>query len=157
MAHELVTFPAHAHDAFPHKALERISKTIEQVEKSTSAEIRISIRDSRETSEAGLEIKDLALKEFTHLGMEKTANRSGILLFILYDERKFYICGDEGIHKRSNPDAWEDVASVIKSHFRHAEFEKGVEEGLKKILTHVRDSDAHTPHNHELSSDVVIQ
>jgi uncharacterized membrane protein len=155
MAHEHVTFPAHAHDAFPHKALERISKTIEQVEKSTSAEIRISIRDSRETSEAGLSIKDLALKEFAHLGMEKTANRSGILLFILYDERKFYICGDEGIHKRSDPEAWEDVAAVIKSHFRHAEFEKGVEEGIKKILSHVRDGGTHSTH-HELSSEVVI-
>lgn len=155
MAHENITFPPHAHEAFSHKALERISKTIEEVEKGTNAEIRISIRDSRETGEAGLPIKDLAMNEFIHLGMQNTTHRSGILLFILYDERQFYIVGDEGIHKRSAPETWEDVAATIKNHFKEAKFEEGVEQGLKRIKHHVREM---LPGNDakELSSAVVI-
>ena len=158
MAHDQhITFPAHAHDAFSHDALERISKTIEEVEKGTSAEIRLSIRDSRETGEADLPIKELAMKEFLHLGMEKTQHRSGILIFILYDERKFYVCGDEGIHKRSAPETWEDVAATLKTHFREAKFEEGVHAALKRIKHHVREAlpDAGAK-NHELSSEVVI-
>ena len=155
--HQAVHFPPHAKDALTHDALKRISETIIKIEEGTNAEIRISIRDSRETSEAGLSIKDLALKEFYHLGVEKTKNRSGVLLFILYDERKFYIVGDEGIHKRTAPEGWEDVATTLKHHFKEAKFEEGIHAALHKMQHHVREAlpnSAH--HDHELSNEVVI-
>jgi len=152
-----VHFPPHAKGAFPHDALERISKTIAEVEKGTSAEIRISIRDARETNEAGLTIKELAEKEFLHLGMQKTSGQTGILMFILYDERKFYIMGDEGVHKRSAPETWEDVAATLKSHFKQAQFEEGVHAALKRIKHHVRETLPSTgPGAHELSNEVEI-
>lgn len=158
MSHDhAVHFPPHAKDAFPHAALERISHVVHETEQGTSAEVRLSIRDSRETSEAGLSIKEIAMKEFLHLGMEKTKDRSGILLFILYDERKFYVLGDEGVHKRTAPEGWEDVASTLKSHFMEAQFEQGVIAALKKIQHHVRESmPLSGPHTQQLSEEVHI-
>jgi uncharacterized membrane protein len=130
---------------------------VHEAEQGTSAEIRISIRDSRETSEAGLEMKDLAMKEFLHLGMEKTTERSGILLFILYDERKFYVMGDEGVHKRTSPEGWKDVAATLGSHFKEAHFEAGVIAAMKKIQHHVRkEMPSSGLHTQELSEEVVI-
>jgi uncharacterized membrane protein len=152
-----VHYPPHAKGAFPHDALERISKTIAEIEEVTSAEIRISIRDTRETSEAGLTIKELAEKEFLHLGMHKTSGQTGILLFILYDERKFYVMGDEGVHKRSAPETWEDVASTLKTHFKQAQFEEGVHAALKRIKHHVRQTfPSSGPSAQELSNEVTI-
>ncbi|MEO6940044.1 MAG: TPM domain-containing protein [Candidatus Kapaibacterium sp.] len=131
------TFPPHAADAFPQDSLERISKVVEEVEKKTGTEIKISIRDLRDSSEAGLEIKDLALQEFFKLGVDKTRNRGGVLLFILYDERKFYVVGDEGVHKHSAPEGWVDVARTLGGHFKKAEFELGVIAAVRKIGEHV--------------------
>ncbi len=158
MSHDhVIHFPPHAKDAFPPAALERISHAVHETEKGTSAEVRISIRDSRATSEAGLSIKDIAMKEFLHLEMEKTKDRSGILLFILYDERQFYVLGDEGVHKRTAPEGWQDVAATLKSHFKQAEFEAGVIAALKKMQHHVRESmPLSGEHTQELPEEVVI-
>jgi uncharacterized membrane protein len=158
MAEHHVAFPLSAKEAFPPDALERIGKTIEEVESATNAEIRLSIRDVRDTDEAGLSIKELAIKEFTQLGMHKTRSRTGVLLLIMFEERKFYIAGDEGIHRVADPGTWEDVAATIKEQFREGHFEEGVHQGLRKIREHVRvlipksgdDTD-------ELSNEVILR
>jgi uncharacterized membrane protein len=89
--------------------------------------------------------------------MEKMTDRNSILLFILFEERKFYIYGDEGIHKRVDPKTWEDVAATLKEHFKHGEHEKGIVDALKKILTHVHTQFVPTGENpNELSNEVII-
>jgi uncharacterized membrane protein len=152
-----IFYPQHAKEAFPKDALERISGTIASVEESTNAEVRLSIRDIREPSESDLTLKELALKEFMTLGMHETAGRTGVLLLILYDERKFYIFGDEGVHRQADPETWEDVAQTLREHFREARFEEGVHAALRLVGTHVRGilpRDKTNPN--ELSDEVVI-
>ncbi|MFI5264022.1 MAG: TPM domain-containing protein, partial [Candidatus Kapaibacterium sp.] len=86
-------------DVFTNPVLDKIAATIAEVEKGTSAEIRVSIKEERDHDEAGLSVEDIAKREFLRLGMDKTANKHGILLFILFEEHKFYIYGDTGIHQ----------------------------------------------------------
>ena len=135
--------PEHAAQAFTRDILERISHTIADVEEATGADIRISIRDLREAGEAGLSVKELAEDEFVKLGMHRVDERSstddgfGILLLILYHERKFYVCGDAGVHSKVHPETWSDVAKTLGAHFAKADYEGGLKEALKKIEHHL--------------------
>lgn len=147
-----------AKDAFSSDALARIADIIAEVEKHTSAEIRVSILDERPFEDGGLPLDELALKEFKRLGMQKTKGQNGILLYIIFEEHKYYICGDKGIHERVDPNTWEDVAATIKSHFKEGYFEQGVVSGLGKIKEHLRIAlppDVTNPN--ELSNEVVIR
>jgi uncharacterized membrane protein len=143
-------------DIFTKTMLDNLASSIAEAEKKTSAEIRISIREEREHDEAGLPLEDIAKGEFLKLGMEKTAGRNGILLFILFEERKFYIYGDEGIHKRVNPQTWTDVADALKEHFKQGHFEEGIRTALKKIVSHVHTHFSPSDHAEELSNEVII-
>ena len=149
--------PTHAREAFTREALERVAHTIADVERATHAEIRISIRDVREASEADLSLKELALKEFTTLEMFKTEGRTGILLFILYHERKFYVLGDEGVHTYVQPETWEDVAATLGYHFGRADYEGGLKSALLKIQHHMMGKlpVIETPRN-EMDDSVII-
>ncbi len=130
--------PSHAHEAFNAALLERIAHVIADVEQATNAEIRISIRDLREASEADLSLHELAKKEFATLGMHRTDGSVGILLLIMYHERKFYVIGDEGVHSKVHPETWKDVATVLGEHFKNADYEGGLREALMKIEHHLK-------------------
>ena len=133
MAHQ----PAHAKDAFTGDALERVATTIAEVEKLTSAEIRISILDERDTSDSELKVEELAKKEFFRLKMDETKNHSGILLFILYAERKFYVYGDTGINSRLQQNTWNHIAATLTSQFSHGHFEEGLHLAVREIAKHL--------------------
>jgi len=130
--------PERANDAFSKDLLERVAHTIADVEETTHAEIRISIRDLREAGEVDLSLDELARKEFATLRMHKTDGRLGILLLILYHEKKFYVFGDEGVHSRVHPETWTDVAETLRDHFAKADYEGGLNEALRKMENHLR-------------------
>ncbi|MDP4201001.1 MAG: TPM domain-containing protein [Bacteroidota bacterium] len=130
--------PTHANDAFSKDVLERIAQRIADVEHTTGADIRISVRDLRDAGEADLSIKDLAEKEFAMLGLHTSKDHAGILIFILYHEKRFYVCGDAGVHSRVHPEAWKDVAHELGSHFLQADYEGGVLSALHKIEHHLK-------------------
>jgi uncharacterized membrane protein len=143
-------------DIFTKSVLDNIAATIAETEKGTSAEIRVCIREERDHDEAGLSLEDVAKREFLKLGMDKTTGRNGILLFILFEEHKFYVYGDEGIHKRVHPETWKDVAETLGEHFKHANYEAGIRDALKKIVAHVHTKfAAGNDTKHELSHEVV--
>ena len=143
-------------EIFTKQVLDKIASTIAQVEQGTSAQIRVCIREERDHDEAGLSIEDIAKREFLKLGMDKTVGRNGILLFILFEEHKFYVYGDTGIHKRVHPETWEDVAATLKEHFKHGNYEAGIQDALKKIISHVHTEFVSTSDTKELSNEVVI-
>ncbi len=150
--------PTHAKEAFSSEALDRIAATIAEVEQHTSAEIRISIIDERDNAMGGISIEALAEKEFFKLEMDKTSGRNGVLLFILYAERKFYVYGDKGIHERVDPSTWTEVAQVLKHHFSHAQFEEGLHAALRSIATHLKTALPQTSaqKDNQLTNDVSI-
>ncbi len=135
---ENMDHPEHANQAFSQDVLERIAHVIADVEQTTGAEIRVSIRDLRDASEADLSLKELAQKEFATLRLHHHDTRLGILLLVLYHERKFYVYGDEGVHSKVHPETWDDVAKTLGAHFGKADYEGGLREALKKIEHHLK-------------------
>jgi uncharacterized membrane protein len=147
-----------AKEAFSEAGLASIAREIADVEKATSAEIRVSILEERPFEDGGLSLEELAKKEFIRLAMHETHGQNAVLLFLLFEERKFYVYGDTGIHKRVNPETWDDVAKTLKEHFKEGKFEQGVISGLKKIKHHLRVALPTGGENmNELSNEVIIR
>ena len=111
---------------FSKEDLNAVSNAIADVEKRTSGEIRVVARHQRYRKEKNLSLHDLALQEFYHLGMEKTRDRIGVLILILFAERQFQIVADEGIHTKVEEGTWETLAARMSSHFKAGEYRDGI-------------------------------
>ena len=118
---------------FTNDDLLAIAAAISEAEKATSGEIRVSVRQKRKWGERKLSLDALARKEFLHLGMAKTDQRTGILIFLLLSERKFYIFADEGIHSKVETDTWVKIAQNVSEHFTQKNFKHGVIRGVKEV------------------------
>jgi len=98
-----------------------IIQAIRAAEKKTSGEIRVHLeRKARENFyEHGKEI-------FKKIGMTKTKERNGVLIFIGLASRRFAIFGDQGIHEKVPENFWEDIAAQMQSDFKEDHFAKGI-------------------------------
>ncbi len=112
--------------------LDRVAQEIAKQEASTSGEIRVTIHAKRNWIERNRSLQDLALKEFHRLKMQNTRDRSGVLLYFLFSEKKFYVLADEGIHLKGEG-IWEVVASAISKDFKEGKYCHGICEAVKTV------------------------
>ena len=138
--------------------LARIAAKISELERATSGEIRVSVVHRRRWSERAFTLEQLAHRDFYRLGMEKTKDATGVLLFLFLGERKFQIVADRGINERVPQETWDTIARVLTSFFKDQRYLEGVLEVLIRIGAvlhehfprHANDSD-------ELSNNVDIR
>ena len=134
-----------------------IAAAIAEAEKSTAGEIRVSIRRRRTWKERRLSIHEMALQEFQRLGMEKTKDKTGVLLYFLTAERKFHIIADEGIHTKVADGYWDTLAAALGGHFKEERFCHGICEAVQEIgRTLTREFPVQSDDTNELSNDVVL-
>ncbi len=115
------------------EALDNITETIRQIEKKTSGEIRVCIKRRRGFLEKKFTPRDIALREFVKLKMSETKDKTGILFFLIFDERKFEIIADEGINSKISPDFWNEISNKIKIHFTNKNYHEGIIRGLAEM------------------------
>ncbi len=123
----------HVKKLLPESDLHAIARYIAEQEQQTSGQIRVSIRQNRKRNERGLSVEDLARKEFHALGMTKTAERSGVLIFLLLQDRKFHILADTGIHAKVGEGTWDRIAGEMSRHFSGQKFKEGILHGVKSV------------------------
>ncbi|GAB6282608.1 MAG: hypothetical protein STSR0008_13540 [Ignavibacterium sp.] len=111
----------------------RISNKIKEMEKFTAGEIAISIRIKKSFLEKRKSLKQLALNEFIRLGINKTKDKTGILIFIILKEREFYILADSGINEKVESDTWDKIKELMESYFRRGQFCKGLLISVEEI------------------------
>ncbi|MBN1396906.1 MAG: TPM domain-containing protein [Bacteroidetes bacterium] len=117
---------------FTQEELDAIVSAIGEAEKNTSGEIQISIRQKRRWSERKLNIDEIAQSEFYSLGMNKTSKKTGVLIFLLLEERKFYIFADKGIFAKVETSVWEKIAGDMSSQFLKNDFYHGIIKGIQE-------------------------
>jgi uncharacterized membrane protein len=117
---------------FTQNDLDEIAKVIAEQEQFTSGEIRVSIRAKRGWTERKNTLQELALKEFYRLKMNQTKERSGVLLFFLFEEHQFYILADEGIHLKAES-LWESVAQSVSENFKTEKYVEGISQAVRTI------------------------
>ena len=113
--------------------LQSLSVQIGEIEKKTSAEIRVVVRHKKHWSERKLSARQVAEHEFRKLGMAKTREGTGILVFILVSDRKFELLADRGIIAVLPADFWVRAASKLSDHFSKSNFHHGLRSALAEI------------------------
>ena len=112
--------------------LEEIQNKIYEIEKTTSGELRLILRRRRGYNFRSVDFHDLALAEFYNLEMHKTKFRNGVLIMIFFEEKKFEIIGDEGIHSILKDEFWNDISNILTKEFREGNYKKGILDCLDK-------------------------
>ncbi len=133
----------HVKKLLPESDLHAIARMIGEQEQRTSGQIRVSIRQHRTKKELGLSVEELARKEFHALGMTNTAERSGVLIFLLLEDRKFHILADAGIHGKVSEGTWERIAGEMGRHFSERKFREGIVHGVQSVAAELA---RHFPH-----------
>ncbi|MGC8764670.1 MAG: TPM domain-containing protein [Brevinematia bacterium] len=107
---------------------EAIVKAIKDVESFSTTEIRLHIAKKIK----GDIIKE-AEKVFYSLGMQNTAERTGVLFFFSIKDRKFAIIGDKGIYEKAGSDFWLETAKKMEDYFKRNLFGEGIVSGIYEI------------------------
>jgi len=107
---------------------ERIVAAIAAAEKTTSGEIRVHV-----TRRFPKDLEERAVRRFHLLGMTKTAERNGVLIYIAPRARRFRILGDTAIHEKCGEHFWKEVASAMEAHFRDGRLTEGVVAGVERV------------------------
>lgn len=104
----------------------RISEAIAAAERKTSGEIRVYIQRGELEGDA----LPIAQERFQELGMTKTADRNGVLIFVAPRAQKFAVVGDEGIHHKCGAEFWQQLVDSMAAHFRNNNFTDGMVQGI---------------------------
>ena len=107
---------------------DRIVTAIAEAERGTSGEIRVHV-----TRRKPKDLEARARLRFEKLGMTRTAERNGVLFYIVPGMRRFQILGDSGIHEKCGDEFWRETAAVLEDHFRRGDFTGGIVAGVRKV------------------------
>ncbi len=134
-----------------------ISKRIKEMEKITSGEIRVAIKEEASFFKTKKEIKDLAQEEFYKLKMDSTRDKTGILIYVLLSKRKFYILADSGIDEKVDQDVWNLMRDEMQDEFQKGHYLDGILKTIEKVGNLLSQ---HFPIKHddtnELSNKVIV-
>lgn len=111
----------------------RISGKIKEMEKISSGEICVSIKEKNNFLNRRKPFRKLAEKEFFKLGIHNTRDKTGILIFILLEGRKFYILADSGINEKVDQKTWDFVKDEMQVMFLKGDFCKGILYGVEQV------------------------
>ncbi len=100
--------------------LDAIARSVWDAETHTSGEIRVHLEPRVPRARLGRSLAplDRAREVFARLGMHRTQERHGVLIYIALRDRKLAIVGDEGIHARVGDAYWERLRDGMIEHLK---------------------------------------
>ena len=119
----------------------QILSAVKEAEMETSGEVRVHIESSLQG-----DVLDRAAWLFKKLGMDKTAERNGVLFYLAVNDRKFAIIGDAGINAKVPSGFWDDISEILKKNFKEGKFTEGLSEGILLAGEHLK---THFPHKQD--------
>ncbi len=129
---------------------QKVVEAIQDTEKKTSGEIRVFI--SHKHVEAPVTV---AQRHFLRMGMDRTRERNGVLIFVAPRSHKFAVIGDAGVHARCGDEFWRQLAEEMTGHFRKSEFTTGLIHGIRKAGELLATHFPHRPDDqNELSDEI---
>ena len=110
--------------------LDRIAAAIGEAERGTAGELRVHIVSRLLPLENA---RKRAIREFFRLGVDRTKDGSGVLLFLAVRSHRFEIVADRAINDKVGEESWADIAVEITSHIRENGIGDGLEHGIRRI------------------------
>jgi uncharacterized membrane protein len=130
----------------------RVKEAVGRAERRTSGELRVFIEDS--TKDAAL---DRAAFLFGELGMDKTDERNGVLIYLAFVDRKYAVIGDYGIHEKVGSEFWDQLSNTMQQHFIQGQVVDGLINAIDIAGSTLA---AHFPYigsdSNELSDDIIF-
>jgi uncharacterized membrane protein len=138
--------------------LDEIRDYIAEAEKNTSGEIRICFLERKAWVDRKKSPRDIAIREFFRLGMDKTEHKTGVLLLIMFREKIFEIIADEGINSKIDGTIWDTITGSMTSEFRNGRYKDGILKGLEEIKNILKKDFPRADNDkNELPDDIVIE
>jgi len=120
---------------FSRSTLDAIEAAVRRAERSHMGQIRFAI----ETALTPMHLwhdysaRARAVDVFSALRVWDTERNNGVLLYILFADRKVEIVADRGFHGRVSPAEWEAVCRLMEGHFRAGRFREGSVAGVEAV------------------------
>ncbi len=144
--------PLTAEELLSPEDLERVRDAVRQAEGRTSGEIRVHLDDTIVD-----DVLDHAAFVFEELGMHRTNERNGVLIYVSVAQRRAAVVGDAGINERLPAGYWNETLGVILEQFKADRYVEGLCMGVQRLGEQLR---THFPRaaddRNELSDDVSI-
>jgi len=113
---------------FSKREKEEIIQAVQEAEMKTSGEIRVHLE--RKAKE---DIMAHAREVFQKIGMTRTRERNGVLIFMGIRTKRFCIVGDHGIHEKVPEGFWDGLVALMEKHFKEDRFAEGICETIWKV------------------------
>ncbi len=129
------TLPWQVRRAFSPPVLQAIEQAIVASELHHSGEVRFAVEGSLDWLPLlrGCTARQRALALFGQLGVWDTAQNTGVLVYVLYAERRIEIVADRGIAAKVPQAEWDAICNDMRSAFRAGRYQQGASEGLQRI------------------------
>ena len=114
-------FLAHVDDA-------QVLAAIEAAELKSSGEIRLFV-----SNEMINEPIPAAQAQFEKLGMTRTKNRNGVLLFFAPKTQRFAVIGDQGIHEKCGQEFWDETRALIAERLKAGQYTEALVAAIQRI------------------------
>jgi uncharacterized membrane protein len=132
--------------------LESLASAVRQAEAKTSAEIRVHLDHT--SNEDAL---PRAIRIFERLGMHRTAQRNGVLIYISVQDHKLAVIGDAGIHERVGEAYWRGLVDAVRERMRQQRSREGLIHAITELgSTLGRHFPRRPDDRNELSDDVSL-
>jgi uncharacterized membrane protein len=144
---------------FSEDEMKDIQSAADAVERNTVGEIVLSFRNKKSLLEKLYSSHELAMKDFERLEVYKTKERTGVLIFLNFEEHYFDIIADEGIFAKIPDDTWNKMEEKLKVEFRNKNYSAGVLALINEIgdvLSHDFPTRGGADNDDELPNEIVI-
>lgn len=103
------------------------------MEQITTGEIVVSIKENRPLLHRNKPIQTFAEEEFRRLGINKTKDGTGILIFFLLKEKSFVILADENINSKAPTQTWESIKEEMLQWIKEGNFAAAIIHGINRV------------------------
>ena len=128
----------------------RVVAAVQAAEKRTSGEIKVHI-DRACPIDAWTRAKEL----FVRLGLTKTRQRNGVLVYVAVDDRKLAILGDVAIHDDVGETFWQEALELLRDAFKRGAYADGLVAAVKAVGSRLAERFPAKPGDeNEISDDI---
>ena len=144
---------------FSEDELKDIQSATDAVERNTVGEIVLSFRNKKTLLEKLYSNHELAMKDFERLEVYKTKERTGVMIFLIFEEHYFDIIADEGSYAKIPDETWNKMEEKLKEEFRNKNYSAGVLaliNEMGEVLSREFPTRAGADNDDELQNEIVI-
>jgi len=134
-ARHLATGTRRVRRCFPESAMNAIEAAIGEGETRHAGEIRFAVEAALHpfTALRGRDPRERAIEVFSALHVWDTADRTGVLIYLLLADRDIEIVADRGIAARVAQEQWEEICRAMEAELRAGRYETGALAGIRAV------------------------